>query len=462
MTVTFEQFLADNADRHLEEVKTALRFPSVSALPRHRDDMRTTANWVAGLLRIIGVPEVELLEGGGHPLVFGRWIVDPAAPVAMVYGHYDVQPPDPLDLWVTGPFEPTVRDGFLYARGAADNKGNVVAVIQAVEALVRTSPSGIPPVNLSFFFEGEEEIGSPTVGALVRANLDKMACDVVISADGVMYGVDDPSLTLSTKGMLKGEIHVRTAKSDLHSGLYGASTPNAVQAMAKMLATLHTDQGAVAVDGFYDSARQITEFERSETAKVPLDESTFLSEIGATALWGEPGYTVLERLWLRPTLDLNGSWGGFQGSGSKTVTPCEAHAKFTCRLVAGQDPAEILRLFQAHVSRHSPASASFEVIGGEGSCKAFEIERNHPTLIAAADVITELYRKEPLNIRLGGTLPIAEVFHDELGADMVFFSWEQSDNNLHAPNESVRLSDLEIARRAWCTLLTRLAGEPMK
>lgn len=462
MTVTFEQFLADNADRHLEEVKTALRFPSVSALPRHRDDMRTTANWVAGLLRIIGVPEVELLEGGGHPLVFGRWIVDPAAPVAMVYGHYDVQPPDPLDLWVTGPFEPTVRDGFLYARGAADNKGNVVAVIQAVEALVRTSPSGIPPVNLSFFFEGEEEIGSPTVGALVRSNLDKMACDVVISADGVMYGVDDPSLTLSTKGMLKGEIHVRTAKSDLHSGLYGASTPNAVQAMAKMLATLHTDQGAVAVDGFYDSARQITEFERSETAKVPLDESTFLSEIGATALWGEPGYTVLERLWLRPTLDLNGSWGGFQGSGSKTVTPCEAHAKFTCRLVAGQDPAEILRLFQAHVSRHSPASASFEVIGGEGSCKAFEIERNHPTLIAAADVITELYRKEPLNIRLGGTLPIAEVFHDELGADMVFFSWEQSDNNLHAPNESVRLSDLEIARRAWCTLLTRLAGEPMK
>ena len=462
MTVTFEQFLADNADRHLEEVKTALRFPSVSALPRHRDDMRTTANWVAGLLRIIGVPEVELLEGGGHPLVFGRWIVDPAAPVAMVYGHYDVQPPDPLDLWVTGPFEPTVRDGFLYARGAADNKGNVVAVIQAVEALVRTSPSGIPPVNLSFFFEGEEEIGSPTVGALVRANLDKMACDVVISADGVMYGVDDPSLTLSTKGMLKGEIHVRTAKSDLHSGLYGASTPNAVQAMAKMLATLHTDQGAVAVDGFYDSARQITEFERSETAKVPLDESTFLSEIGATALWGEPGYTVLERLWLRPTLDLNGSWGGFQGSGSKTVTPCEAHAKFTCRLVAGQDPAEILRLFQAHVSRHSPASASFEVIGGEGSCKAFEIERNHPTLIAAADVITELYRKEPLNIRLGGTLPIAEVFHDELGADMVFFSWEQSDNNLHAPNESVRLSDLEIARRAWCSLLTRLAGEPMK
>jgi len=462
MTTAYEQFLIDNSERHLEEVCTALRFPSVSALPAHRADMRATAEWVAGKLRDIGVPEVELLDGGGHPLVFGRWIVDDEKPVAMVYGHYDVQPPDPLDLWVTGPFEPTVRDGFLYARGAADNKGNVVAVIQAVEALVRTSADGNPPINLSFFFEGEEEIGSPTVPTLVRKYHDRMACDVVISADGVMYGVDDPSLTLSTKGMLKGEIHVRTAASDLHSGLYGASTPNAVQVMAKMLATLHTAEGAVAVEGFYDSARQISEVEKIETAKVPLVEATFLSDIGATALWGEPGYTVLERLWLRPTIDLNGSWGGFQGSGSKTVTPCEAHAKFTCRLVAGQDPAEILWLIRAHVAKQSPAWATFTVTGGEGSCKAFEIDRNHPTLITAADVITEMYRKEPLRIRLGGTLPIAEVFHDELGADMVFFSWEQSDNNLHAPNESVRLTDLEIARRAWATLLTRLANEPLK
>jgi acetylornithine deacetylase/succinyl-diaminopimelate desuccinylase-like protein len=462
VNAVFEKYLTDHADQHLEEVKTALRFPSVSALPNHTNDMRATAEWVADRLRAIGVPDVELLDGGGHPLVYGRWIVDPAAPVAMVYGHYDVQPPDPLDLWVTGPFEPTVRDGWLFARGAADNKGNVVAVIQAVEALARTSPTGVPPINLSFFFEGEEEIGSPTVGTLVRSNLDKMACDVVISADGVMYGVDDPSLTLSTKGMLKGEIHLRTARSDLHSGLYGASAPNAVQVMAKMLATLHTDEGAVAVAGFYDAARRISPIERSETAKVPFDESHFLVEIGATALWGEPDFTVLERLWLRPTLDLNGSWGGFQGLGSKTVTPCEAHAKFTCRLVAGQDPTEILRLIHAHVERHSPAWARFEVTGGEGSSKAFEIRRDHPTLMTAAYVLTELYRKEPLNIRLGGTLPIAEVFHDVLGADMVFFSWEQLDNNLHAPNESVRLSDLAMARRAWCTLLTRLAGEPLK
>lgn len=462
MSSTYEQFLAENQDRHLDEVKEALRFPSVSALPEYRDGIRAAAAWVAGRLRAIGVPDVKLIEGGGHPLVSGRWIVTEGAPTAMVYGHYDVQPPDPLDLWVTGPFEPTVRDGFLYARGAADNKGNVVAVIQAIEALVKSSPDGKPPVNLAFFFEGEEEIGSPTVPALVRGNLERMACDVVISADGVMYSVDDPSLTLSTKGMLKGEIHIRTAKSDLHSGLYGASTPNAVQTMSQLAGTLHTKEGAVAVAGFYDSARQISEIERKETAEVPFSEEQFLADTGAPALWGEPGYTVLERLWLRPTLDLNGIWGGFQGSGSKTVTPCEAHAKFTCRLVDGQEPDEVLRQIQAHIAAHCPAWAKAEVIGTGGSCHAFEIRRDHPTLVAAGEVLEELYGKAPLKIRLGGTLPIAEVFQQELGADMVFFSWEQSDNNLHAPNESVRLSDLALARRGWCALLTKLAGSPLK
>lgn len=462
MPAAWESYLADHADAHLAEVQEALRFPSVSALPQHAADMRATAEWVAGRLRAIGVPEVELLDGGGHPLVWGKWIVEPGAPVAMVYGHYDVQPPDPLDLWVTGPFEPTVRDGFLYARGAADNKGNVVAVIQAIEALVRSSETGKPPVNISFFFEGEEEIGSPTVGTLVRGNVERMACDVVISADGVMYGVDDPSMTISTKGMLKGEIHLRTGAHDLHSGIYGATVPNALQAMAKLLATLHTDEGAVAVEGFYDSARKISEQERRETAEVPFSEETILGETGTYGFWGAPGYTPLERMWLVPTLDLNGVWGGFQGSGSKTVTPCEAHAKFTCRLVAGQDPAEIMTLIQAHVAKHAPAKTRAEVTGGQGSAFAFEIRRDHPTLLAAAATIEEFYGKPPLNIRLGGTLPIAEVFQNELGADMVFFSWEQADNNLHAPNESVRLSDLAMARRSWCRLLERLAGNPMK
>jgi acetylornithine deacetylase/succinyl-diaminopimelate desuccinylase-like protein len=461
VATTYEHYLSEHAERHLDEVKAALRFPSVSALPQHKNDLRATANWVADRLRAIGVPEVELLEGGGHPLVWGRWTVEPGAQTAMVYGHYDVQPPDPLDLWVTGPFEPTTRDGFLYARGAADNKGNVVTVIQAVEALAQTG-GGNPPVNLVFFFEGEEEIGSPTVGGIVRAEKARLAADVVISADGVMYGVDDPSLTLSTKGMAKGEIRLRTAAHDLHSGLYGAATPNAVQSMAQLLATLHTKEGAVAVAGFYDQARVVSERERTETAAVPFDEAAFLAESGAKATWGEPGYSVLERLWLRPQLDLNGMWGGFQGAGSKTVTPCEAHAKFTCRLVAGQEPDEIIRLIAAHIERHCPPWATATVEETGGACHAFEIRRDHPTLLAATAVLRELYGKEPLHIRLGGTLPIAEVFLDELGAEMVFFSWEQPDNNLHAPNESVRLSDLATARRAWCALLTRLTGSPLK
>ncbi|MCC6791861.1 MAG: dipeptidase [Thermomicrobiales bacterium] len=456
----YEHYLQQHEERHLSEVSDAIRLASVSALPAHKEDIRATAEWLAGRMRAVGVPEVGLIEGGGHPLVYGRWIVDPAAQTAMVYGHYDVQPPDPLDLWQTGPFEPTVRDGNLYGRGAADNKGMVIAVLQAVEALVQTT--GAPPVNLVFFFEGEEEIGSPTVPAIVRANREKLAADVVISADGVMYAFDKPSLTLSTKGMLKGEIHLRTAKGDLHSGLYGAATPNAVQSMAQLLATLHTPEGAVAVEGFYDRARPLSDTERTETAEVPFDETAFLAETGAKMTWGEPGYTVLERLWLRPQLDLNGMWGGFQGSGSKTVTPCEAHAKFTCRLVAGQQPAEILTQIQAHVAKHCPAWATAEVVGGEGSSDAFEIRRDHPTLLAAAAVIEELYGKAPLNIRLGGTLPIAEVFQKELDAEMVFFSWEQADNNLHAPNEFIRLADLAYTRLAWCGLLTRLAGKPLK
>lgn len=462
MPVTFEQYLDEHAERHFEEVCAALKFASVSALPKHRDDLVATANWIAARLRAIGVPEVELLQAGGHPLVFGRWISNPGQPVAMVYGHYDVQPVDPLELWVTGPFEPTVRDGFLYARGAADNKGNVVSVIQAVEALVRTSATGCPPVNVMFFFEGEEEIGSPTVIELVRDGRVHMACDVVISADGVMYAADKPSLTLSTKGMLGGEIVVCTAASDLHSGLYGAATPNAVQVLVQLLATLHTDTGAVAVEGFYDRARVISVVERAETALVPFSEAEFLAGSGASASWGEPEYSVLERLWLRPTLDLNGIWGGFQGAGSKTVTPCEARAKFSCRLVAGQQPAAIMEQIKRHIVLHTPPWARAEVEDRKDTAAAFEIRRNHPTLLAAAGVLRDVYGKEPLYIRLGGSIPVAETFLNLLGAEMVFFSWEQTDNNLHAPNESVRLSDLAIARRAWCMLLTRLAGGVLK
>ena len=462
MPETFEDFLDANVERHFAEVCAALRFPSVSALPDHRADLVATAQWIVERLHAVGVPEVELLQAGGHPVVFGRWIVDPQQPVAMVYGHYDVQPVDPLELWVTGPFEPTVRDGLLFARGAADNKGNIVAVIQAVEALVRTGAAGCPPVNLLFFFEGEEEIGSPTVVEAVRGALARMACDVVISCDGVMYAADKPSLTISSKGMLGGEIVVRTAAADLHSGLYGAAAPNAVQVLAQLLGSLHTSAGAVAVSGFYEQARAVSAAERAETALVPFDETEFLAGTGAAAVWGEPGYSVLERLWLRPTLDLNGIGGGFQGAGSKTVTPCEARAKFSCRLVSGQQPDAVMEQIRRHIALHTPPWAQAVVEARKDTAAAFEIRRNHPTLLAAAGVLRDLYGKEPLYIRLGGTLPIAETFVNLLGAEMVFFSWEQTDNNLHAPNESVRLSDLAMARRAWCALLTRLAGHAMK
>jgi acetylornithine deacetylase/succinyl-diaminopimelate desuccinylase-like protein len=456
----YDDLLAEREGRHIDEIVELLRIPSVSALPAHREDMVRAAEWLAERLRRLGVPEVDLLDGDVAPVVWGRWIVDPGAPVALVYGHYDVQPADPFDLWRTPPFEPETRDGALYARGAADDKGTTMVAIQAIEALC--SAHGQPPLNLAFFIEGEEEIGSPSAESIVARERERLACDVVISADGVMFSPDRPSLTLSTKGMLKGEIHLRTAAADQHSGLVGNAIANAVQVLAKLLSTFHSDHGAVVVQGFHDGARPISPEERAETEAVPFDQAAFLEAAGATALWGDPAYSPYERMWLRPTIDFNGVWGGFQGEGTKTVTPCEAHAKFTCRLVAGQEPLRVLDAIRAHVARHCPPWAKAVVTGGGGSSAAFEIRRDHPVLSAAAEVMTELAGVAPYRIRLGGTLPIAEIFQRQLRADMVFYAWEMPDNNLHAPNEFARLSDYRTGRRAWCDLLTRLPGQPLK
>ena len=453
---TWATYLAQHEARHLDELVTFLRIPSVSALPTHRADVETAATWVADRLRSAGVPNVEIIPTGGHPLVYGRWHVADDRPTALIYAHYDVQPPDPLDLWESPPFAPVIRDGRLYARGAADDKAGLVIAITAVEALARAQ--GGPPINLVFFFEGEEEIGSPNLPALVRAERERLACDAVVSADGSMYGPDAPSLTVSTKGLAGCQVDLRTADTDLHSGEYGAAVPNAVQAMAQLAASFHTPEGRVAVAGFYDRVRELPAEERAEIAAVPFDEAAFLQGTGATALWGEPGYSPLERRWARPTLDLNGLWGGFQGAGAKTVTPCEAHVKITCRLVPDQEPAEIVALLEQHVAEHCPPGAQATVTPLPGAARPFAIRRDNPALLAAASVLRELFAKEPLITRSGGTLPVAEVFQQELGADMVFFAWSMPDCNAHAPNEWFRLEDFERGRRAYCAYLTALAG----
>jgi acetylornithine deacetylase/succinyl-diaminopimelate desuccinylase-like protein len=451
-----DAYLREHDARQLDELKTLLRIPSISSLPEHRGDMRQAAEWVADQLRALGARDVALLPTRGNPVVYGVWPAPAGAPTAILYGHYDVQPPDPLDLWETPPFEPTVRGGRLYARGAADDKGNSFASLKAIEAY--QAVHGSLPIGLKCMFEGEEEIGSPSLPAFVRDNAALLAADFALSADGRMWGPDTPSLTVAAKGIAAGQIDLRTANTDLHSGAHGATVPNAVEALARLVTTMHDDAGRVTVAGFYDPVRDLTPDERAQMADVPFGEEEYRTGLELAALWGEPGYTVTERRWARPTLDLNGIWGGFTGEGLKTVTPAEAHAKITCRLVPNQEPGAILDAIEAHIAKHCPPGARATLRRFPGSARPFAIRQDHPALQAARRVLTDLYGKEPLVIRAGGTLPVAETLQTELGADIVFFSWGMPDDQVHAPNESYLLDAFMTSRRAYCALFPALAA----
>jgi len=454
-TAAWERELAGREEEHLAEFLDLIRIPSVSALPEHHADIERAARWVAGRMRQAGIPEVDIIPTENKPLVWGRWHVADDQPTALIYAHYDVQPPDPLDLWETPPFEPEIRDGRIYARGPADDKGGVLSTILAVEALARAN--GQPPVNVVFFYEGEEEIGSPAVPKVIAADRERFACDVVLSADGLQSGPDLPNLTIASKGLAGCQIDDRTSRTDLHSGMYGATVPNAVQVLIQLAATLHTADGRVAVEGFYDTVRELSAAERQEIAGYPFKDAAFRDEAGVSVYWGEEGFTPLERMWTRPTLDFNGIWGGFQGAGSKTVTPSEAHAKITCRLVPDQNPAEIIPLIEHHVARYCPDGVTATVTPLPGRANPFAIRRDHPGLLAAGKVLEAIYGRPPLIERTGGTVPVAEVFQRELGADFIFFGFSLPGCQIHAPNEWFRVEDLHRGARAYCALLTELA-----
>jgi acetylornithine deacetylase/succinyl-diaminopimelate desuccinylase-like protein len=444
----WEAYLAEREQAYFDELLAFLRIPSISTDPSHNEDTAAAADWVADRMRQAGIPEVEVVRGTGHPIVTGSWLVDPAKPRVLIYGHYDVQPAEPLELWETPPFEPAVRDGRIYARGAGDMKANLLSVIHAVEAFAKTS--GQPPVNLIFLFEGEEEIGSPNLPAYVESAKEKLACDVVMSADAGVSGPNLPSLTVALKGLGGCQIDIRTGESDLHSGMYGATVPNANQVAAQLAATFHTEDGKVAVAGFYDKVIALTEQDRADIGKAAAEETPVLEESRAFALWGEAGYSEYERIYARPTLDINGMWGGFTGEGSKTVTPCEAHIKITCRLVPDQDPLEIVDLIRAHVEKHILPGVKFEVNRLPGLAYPFVLKRDNPALQKAAAVMTELYGREPIYVRAGGSVPITAVFQKVLGADTVSFAFAQSGSNAHAPNEWFRVDDLALGRTGNC------------
>jgi acetylornithine deacetylase/succinyl-diaminopimelate desuccinylase-like protein len=453
--MTWQTYLNEQQDRFLAELLDFLHIPSVSALPEHAADVHRAAEWVAERMRAAGIESVQILPTGGRPVVYGDWLHAPGKPTVLIYGHFDTQPADPLELWDHPPFEPVVRDGRIYARGASDDKGNMLTPILAVEALLRTT--GALPVNVKFLFEGQEEIGSPQIPAFVAAHRDMLACDLVISSDGGQWSETEPAILTGLRGGCGVQIDVRGPNRDLHSGLYGGAVQNPIHALTAILASMRGADGRILIEGFYDAVQPLTDDERRRFASLPFDEAAYTADLGVTALWGEAGYTTYERTWARPTLEINGIWGGFQGEGVKTVLPSEAHAKLTCRLVANQDPATIVALITAHVQKHTPPGVTATVTPLKFLAKPYLMPFDHPGNRAARDILVSMYGREPYEVRSGGSIPICTILLDELGVYTVNFAFALEDERQHSPNEFFRLSSFRRGQEGYCMLLERLA-----
>ena len=434
-TADLSSYLQNAQPRQLEELLEFLRIPSVSTDPERRDDVRRAAEFVRVGLERAGLT-AQLMETAGHSVVYAERAGDEDAPTVLVYGHYDVQPPEPLELWTSPPFEPVVKDEKIVARGASDDKGQVYAHVKGAEALLATQ--GALPVNIKFLIEGEEEIGSPSLGAFIETHRDLLAADVVVISDGAMAAPGVPTITYGLKGLAYTEVRVRGAAMDLHSGAFGGGVPNPINGLAKMIAALHDDAGRVAVPGFYDAVQEITDAEREAFKRVPFDESEFAEDLDLTATPGEAGYTVLERLWARPTLDVNGIGGGFQGAGAKTVIPAEAMAKISCRLVPDQRPDDVFEKLRDYLLELAPSGLTVEVEnlhGGEPALTPLE----SPAVKAAARALREVYDQEPIFARTGGTIPVVSTFQKALGADVVLVGLGLESDRAHSPNESFDL-----------------------
>lgn len=452
----WKAYLGENRERFLEELLEFLSIPSISSLPEHAPDVAAAAEWVEDRLKAAGIESVEILSTGGHPVVYGEWLNAGDKPTVLIYGHFDTQPVDPLDLWETPPFEPSIRGGCIYARGANDDKGNMFAPIAACEALLKTT--GALPLNVKFFFEGQEEIGSPQLPEFVAEHRERLACDLVLSADGGQWKEDQPCLVMSTRGLAAVFVDVQGPGHDLHSGTYGGTIANPIHALARILDSLHDQEGRVAVDGFYDEVRPLSPEEREAIARVPFDREAYLGEVNAPDLFGEPGFTTWERAWVRPTLEVNGIYGGFQGAGVKTVLPSTAHAKLSCRLVADQDPDRVTRRVAEHIERAAPPGVRVEARRGEKGAVPYRIPEDHAGLDVAGSVLEDLYGVVPLRLGMGGTIPVNGIFLKELNACTIIFAFGLPDERQHSPNEFFRLSGFDRGQQAYAMVLERLAG----
>jgi len=450
MSVT--DYLQQNREQSLAELNELLRIPSISAKSEHKGDTAAAAEWLATRMRAIGLA-VDVVPTAGHPVVLGEWRGAEGAPTLLVYGHYDVQPPEPLDEWLSSPFEPTVRDGKLFARGSVDDKGQVYLHLKAVEAHLATN--GALPVNVVFVLEGEEEVGSPHLAEFLAANAGRLRCDAVMISDTTMFAPGLPSITIGLRGLAYMEVRVQGPSTDLHSGVYGGAVVNPANALAKIISRLHDERGRVTVPGFYDRVKEIDARERTTIAGLPFEEEGLRKEVGAPKLGGEEGYGPLERVWVRPTLDVNGLLSGYTGEGAKTVLPAKAMAKVSMRLVPDQDYHQVERAFIDYVKSLAPEGVTVEVEALHGGQPWFA-EPSGPVFEAARRALAKAYGRDPVTIREGGSIPIVKAFEDTLGAPVVLIGFGLPGENAHAPNEWMSVDNFHRGAEAIAMLYDEL------
>jgi acetylornithine deacetylase/succinyl-diaminopimelate desuccinylase-like protein len=426
-----KNYVEQNRQRFLDELFELLRFPSVSADPKYKGDVLKTAEFVAEKLKEAGANQIEVCTTDGYPIVYGEKIIDPALPTVLVYGHYDVQPPDPLALWHTPPFEPTLRDGKIYARGACDDKGQFYMHVKAFELMMQTETL---PCNIKFMIEGEEEVGSDNLGKFVEQNTERLKADVVLISDTSMISMENPSIETGLRGLAYLEVEVQGPNRDLHSGVYGGAVANPATILCQMIASLHDENNHITIPGFYDDVIVLSEEERKALNNAPFDLEEYKKDLSIDEVWGEEGYSTIERTGIRPTLEVNGIWGGYTGPGAKTVLPAKANAKISMRLVPGQDWKKISDLFKSHFESIAPKSVKVNVVVHHGGTP-YVTPVDSIAFKAAYKAIEDSFGKQPVPTRGGGSIPIVALFEQELGIKTVLMGFGLDSDNLHSPNE---------------------------
>jgi acetylornithine deacetylase/succinyl-diaminopimelate desuccinylase-like protein len=435
--MTTTAYLEQHKDRFLEELLELLRIPSVSARSENKEDMVDCADAVKEKLLAAGADKVTIYPTIGHPIVYGEKITDPSKPTVLVYGHYDVQPPDPLELWHSGPFDPVIKDGKIFARGACDDKGQFYMHVKALEGMNAT---GELPTNIKFLIEGEEEVGSPNLATFVNENKELLACDVILISDTAMISLENPSIDVGVRGLTYIEVEVTGPNRDLHSGVYGGAVANPLTILSKMIASLHDENNHITIPGFYDDVVEITVEERTKMAEAPFDQQEFNEDLGIATEWGETGYTTNERTGIRPTLEINGMWGGYTGEGAKTVLPAKAFAKISCRLVPDQDSHKMENLLINHLKSIAPPYINFQAKPHHGG-EPYVTPVDSIPYRAAAAAIKDVFGKEPIPVRGGGSIPITSLFEKALGVKVVFLGFGLDSDNLHSPNEKYNIEN---------------------